>query len=124
MVKCLRKTPGLLLRGSSRWKSKTRHPTCCICRRNTAIASGPVAAEPVFSPCGLLARRSVRALGLFFLSLIPQLRGEKPWELPQLRDGCKAFALAPGFIGAGVDGLNRYINDPWLALTDTVIPGP
>ena len=42
-----------------------------------------------------------------------------------MRDACKAFAWdAPGFIGAGEDGLNRYINDPWLALTDAVIPLP
>ena len=101
------------------------HPTCCICRRNTAIASGPVAAEPVFSPCGLLARSICACARPLLSELDPPVEGgEKPWELPQLRDGCKAFALAPGFIAAGVDGLNRYINDPWLALTDTVIPGP
>ena len=46
-------------------------------------------------------------------------------DLTQLRDACTAFASdALGFLGAGMDGLNRYINDPWLALTDTVITGP
>ena len=68
----------------------------------------------------------MRALDLLFLRFIPPTEGGgKAWELTQLRDVRTAFTWdIPGLICAGEDGLNRYINDPWLALTDTVMPGP
>ena len=67
----------------------------------------------------------MRGLDLFFKRLIPQLREGETLGSPSIEGWMHSIRWdTPGFIGAGEDGLYQYINDPWLALTDTVIPGP
>ena len=67
----------------------------------------------------------MRGLDLLFLRLILQLREGETLESPSIEGWMHSIRRdTSGSICAGEDGLNRYINDPWVALTDTVIPGP
>ena len=83
----------------------------------------PLSRTFLLAGCWLV--RSVRALDLLFLRLIPHLMDVETLGTPSIEGWKHVIRLGyTGFICAGVDGLNRYIKDPWLASTNNAIPGP